>query len=96
MAYSGSCVGAGSPSATSSSRASRPTRSRCTGPGFPVVATRNAWRIRCGSCSGTTTSAWHLVTGANSGACAISWYAFRYWNIGGFFPVMATTGEQAS
>jgi hypothetical protein len=37
-----------------------------------------------------------LVTGANSGAWSISWYAFRYWNSGGFFPVMATTGEQAS
>ena len=42
----------------------RPAMSRCTGRGVPVVASRNAWRIRCGICSSASICAWNLVTAA--------------------------------
>ncbi len=55
-----------SPSAKSASVAKTSCgMSRCTGPGRPVSASRNAVRISSGIRPGSATTAFHFVTGAN-------------------------------
>ena len=50
-----------------------PLRRRCAGPGAPVVAARNAWRIKSGSRFTSSTCALNLVTASNWLKSSTSW-----------------------
>ena len=49
-----------------------PRNCRCTGPGVPVVAARNAARTMSGKRFTSSTVAFHLVTGSNAGTSSTS------------------------
>ncbi|MFD0522366.1 hypothetical protein [Paractinoplanes durhamensis] len=69
-------IGSTSGSASVSARSSWPSLPwicRWTGPGAPVVATRNACRSMSGNRSASSMVALSLVTGSNAGRSSISW-----------------------
>jgi hypothetical protein len=64
----------GSISASSASICpSLPRNCRCTGPGVPEVATRNACRTMSGKRATSSMVALNLVTGSNAGRSSTSW-----------------------
>nr|WP_246274226.1 hypothetical protein [Phytohabitans houttuyneae] len=78
-----------------SSWPSLPWICRWTGPGAPVVATRNACRSMSGNRSASSIVPLNFVTGSKAGRSSISWYTCRNLVAGDRPPVSAITGEPA-